>query len=56
MVCKTEGVIPVEFDKKDFNMIEDKSNILSMDEKLAIIKELGLVKLIKKELENLFKD
>ncbi len=56
MVCKDKDGISVEFDKKDFDMIEDKSNILSIDEKLAVIKGLGLDKLSKKEVEDLFRD
>ncbi len=34
MVCKDENGIPAEFVKKDFDMIEDKSNILSIDENI----------------------
>jgi len=40
--CKDEKGMPLEFDKEDFNTIEDKSNILSVQEKLDIIKEFGL--------------
>ncbi len=47
--CKDEKGMPLEFDKEDFNTIEDKSNILSVQEKLAFIKELGLDKSEKNE-------
>lgn len=47
--CKDQKAMPLEFDKEDFNTIEDKSNILSVQEKLAFIKELGLDKSEKNE-------
>ena len=47
--CKDEKGMPLEFDKEDFNTIEDKSNLLSVQEKLAFIKELGLDKSEKNE-------
>ncbi len=31
--------MPLEFDKEDFNNIDNKSNVLSKQEKLAFIKE-----------------
>ena len=36
--CKDEDGKPLEFDKEDFITIKDKSNILSVQEKLAVIK------------------
>ena len=39
-ICKDEKGMSFEFDKEDFNNIEDKSNILSLQEKLALIREL----------------
>lgn len=56
MVCKTENGLPLEFDKVDFDTIEDKANILAVQEKLAFIRELGLDKLSEKELKDLFED
>lgn len=41
-ICKDEKGLPLEFDKEDFNIIGDKSNILSVQEKLALIRELNL--------------
>ncbi len=56
MVCKTKSGLPLEFDKVDFDTLEDKANILSVQEKLAVIREFGLDKLSEKELKDLFKD
>ena len=42
--CKDEKGIPLEFDKEDFDTIEDKSNILSVQEKLAFIEAFELDK------------
>ena len=37
-VCKDEDGNPLEFDKEDFGIIKDKSNILPVQEKLAVLK------------------
>jgi hypothetical protein len=44
-ICKDKGGIPLEFDKEDFDIIEDKTNILSVQEKLAFIRAFELDKL-----------
>ena len=53
ILCKDEKGMPLEFDKVDFDSIEDKANILSVQEKLALIRELGVDKLDKKDLDDL---
>ena len=37
-ICKDEDGKPLEFDKEDFVRIKDKSNILAVQEKLAVLK------------------
>ena len=48
-LCKDDKGMPLEFDKEDFNSIDDKSNILSVQEKLAFIKESDVNKSQKKQ-------
>jgi len=38
-LCRDNKGMPLEFDKEDFNNIDDKSHVLSKQEKLAFIKE-----------------
>lgn len=42
--CKDDKCMPLEFDKEDFNTIEDKSNILSIQEKLALVGNFNMNK------------
>lgn len=44
-ICKDDEIMPLEFDKEDFDTIKDNSNILSVQEKLALIKAFELDKL-----------
>jgi len=37
-ICKDKDGKPLEFDKEDFVTIKDKSNILAVQEKLAVLK------------------
>ncbi len=40
-ICKDKDGKPLEFDKEDIVSIKDKSNILSVQEKLAFFKVFG---------------